>query len=260
MFRLTQRTRVATLVLAAAMILGLFVVAAQDAGRWFAGRRGGLDLRRIALTEAPTAVKEAAGVLRSSRVAYVMPQGNTTYILVSTGEFGAPVEQVEAVRQSDRSPAIQISLRSSPAGNRLLVLAITAAVEDPRMVRVALDGHPMSMLTNPDHVPLTALPDHGSLVLVAPENHVRVAGAAVEISGFAKVYDGRVSVQVFADGNGRVLGEAQEIPVAAASPDWGSFRTHVAFSVPPDVTQGYVLVYDRKGGTKVAVTVRFGSK
>ncbi len=254
------------LLLAALLAIGLLAFAAVHLVRWQREGRpvsqGDVAIRKITMAEAPTTVQEAASKLQTSRVAYAMPSGRYTYVIISTGPNGERLELAGAKRDPVLASMINVNTKSSSRGDRLIIAALDAQVADVRNIRVLVDGYPgmVPLLVNADSLPLTVLPDTGALAVVAPEYNVRVVGSSVEVSGFARFFGGRFNIQVFAAGKGRVLGEALEVRASAGAPDWGSFRVSVPVSVPQGVTEGVVLIYDNETGAKVSIPIRFGSK
>lgn len=262
--KLNGRRRVGVLLLAAlALGLAVFAATALRRSRHLSGSEtGAVEVRRIALTEAPWAVQEAAGQLGASQVGYAMPVGPVTYLIISTGESGERIDVVGAARDPEFKSWVNVDLRSNQSGERLLVLLMRAAITDQHSVRFWLDGHAgrIPALINPDHLPLVRLPDAGAMVLVSPASGARVTGAGLQITGYCRLQDGEFNVQVFAGGKGRLLGQALGLRAAGGAPDWGSFKVSVPVAVPPDVTDGVVLIYDLRSGAKSAVRVRFSSK
>jgi len=257
--------REAGVLLLAALMLGVAAVAATQFrhSRPQSGFEvGKVAVRRMAISEAPWAVQEAAGRLGTSRVAYAMSVGPVTYLVISTAETGERVEVVGAERDQEFKSRINVNLRRSPNGERLLVVLMQAAITDQQSVRFVLDGGSgrIPALLNPDGLPLVRLPDAGGLVLVSPESGARISGTGLQVSGFSRLVDGEFNVQVFAGGKGRLLGQAMGLRAAGGAPDWGSLRVNVPISIPPGVTDGVVLVYDLRSGAKSAVAVRFGGK
>lgn len=254
------------LVLAAVLAVGLLAFAAFHLIRWQRDgsplSQGDVSIRKITLAEAPSMVQEAAAKLQASRIAYAMPAGRSTYVIISTGPNGERLELAGARRDQVLSNMINVNLKSSSRGDRLILALVDATVADQRGIRVLVDGFPgmVPSLVNTDSLPLTVLPETGALAVVSPEYNVRVAGSSVEVSGFARFLSGRFNIQVFAAGKGRVLGEALEVRASAGAPDWGSFRVSVPINLPAGVSDGVVLIYDNDTGAKVAIPVRFGSK
>lgn len=218
---------------------------------------GGVPLSRIPLAQAPLQVREAAEKLSASRVGYVIPQGNQAYLVISTGPNGERIDVTGARRSGT---IIDIDVRSSSAGDRLIVALLKAPVTDLRMVQFHLDGYAAGIpaLVNTDNLPLMNLPDKGSIVIAAPIAQETVAGGQVQVSGFARIFEGQISIAVYSAGKGRVLGESKNVSAAIGAPNWGSFKVNIPYEVVKGLTDGAILVYDQDSGAKVAIPIRFG--
>lgn len=244
------------------LTLGLVAFAVLNVLRWHGGgtKQGDLALRRIALQDAPFAVQDVASKLAQSRAAMAIPQGSKTYVVIATGEMGERIDLARAERETSAT-GIAVHVRTSATGERLVVGVMNHTVTDVRTVRFLLDGlgYRIPAVINADDLPLVALPEKEALVLVYPLEGSRISGM-LQVSGFARVPGGRLSVQVFSAGKGRILGEVSDVYAAAGEPDWGSFRVNVPMEVPAQTTDGVVVVYDRATGAKLVVPVQFGSK
>lgn len=220
---------------------------------------GGITVTRIPLAQAPLQVREAAEKLAVSRVGYVIPQGETAYLIISTGNGGERVDVAGARRSGT---IIDIDVRSSSSGDRLIVAVLKAPVTDTRLVQFHLDGYAAAIpaLVNADNLPLRELPDKGSLVLISPVAQERVAGGTVQVSGFARIFEGQISIAVYSAGKGRILGESRNVSAAIGAPNWGSFKVNIPFEEVRGLTEGVVLVYDEDSGAKVAIPVKFGAR
>jgi hypothetical protein len=259
-----ERKRHLGLFLAALLALGLLAYAVVHLLRWQSGgeaKEGGITVRQIALNQAPMMVQDAAARLATSRVGYVMPMGDVTYLVISSGVMGERMVIVGARRAPD-SPLIAVRLGSATNGEPLIVAEMKASVSDPRMVHFELDNYTgvIPALINRDGLTLARLPDKEMLAMVGPQPNTRVMGNMVQVSGYARFPDGRVSIQVFSTGKGRVLGEATNVVVAALGPDWGSFRANVPLTLPQGTDEGVLLIYHPQSDAKVAIPVRFGAK
>lgn len=253
------------LALAATLALGLIIFAAVNLLRPGADQPRTSDsvaIRKITLAETPSMVQEAVDKLQASKIAYAIPQGRSTYLVISTGASGERLELAGARRDQVLTATININLKSSSRGDRLIIAKLEDTVVDVRNIRVLVDGFPgmIPALINLDSLPLTTLPDVGELAVVSPEYNVRVMGNAVQVTGYARIFNGRFNIQVFSAGKGRILGEALEVRAAAGAPDWGSFRVNVPVNLSVGVREGVVLIYDPDSGAKVAIPVYFGSK
>lgn len=261
-----DRKKHLAMLLAALVATGMLIFAGVHLARWVktgGDLKGGLSARRIPLRDAPAMVQSAAAHLMGSRVAHVIPMGEVTYLVVSAGTSGERLSLVGARRESAAgAEALRVDLKSDPAGDRVLIAVLNAGVVSARSVGVTIDGRMglVPRLINDDALPLSALPEFESLVVLFPQEGVRLAGSAVEVTGFARLPGGRLSIQLFTAGKGRSLGEEATVVASAGSPDWGSFRALIPANVPDGVTEGVVLVYDKESGAKVAIPVRFGSK
>lgn len=244
------------------LALGLVTYAVLHVLRWQQGpgkTEDGLTLTKVSLSQAPPAVQDAALQLRESRIGYVIPQGNMAYVIVSTGVGGEPVELAGAKKAG---AMIDVDVRSSGNGASLAVGLIKAPILDTRYVQFYLDGYPAAIpsLVNGHALPLTALPQKDAFAVISPREGERVTGSHVEVSGYARIFEGQFSITVFSAGKGRVLGELKNVAAATGAPNWGSFRTMVPIQVPAGVTDGVVLIFDEQTGAKALVPVVFGSK
>ena len=219
---------------------------------------GGLTVTRIPLAQAPLQVREAAEKLGTSRVGYVIPQGNISYLVISTGPAGERIDVTGARRSGT---IVDIDVRSSASGEQLIVALLKAPVTDTRLVQFHLDGYAAGIpaLVNTDNLPLMALPDKGSIAIAGPVGQERVAGGMVQVSGFARIFEGQISIAVYSAGKGRILGESKNVTAAIGAPNWGSFKVNIPYEVIKGLTEGVVLVYDQDSGAKVAIPVKFGT-
>lgn len=259
---MAQRKQHVVLLVGVVLILGLAGYAAFHLFRWSNGGAPGpgrVTIEKVPLAEAPAEVREAAQVLAPSKVGYVIPDGNAAYVIISTGPSGDKISVESATRAG---ALIDINLKSSSEGDRLIIARLDSPVADTRVVQFKLNGQAgvMPGLVNSHGLPLAALPTTGALVAVSPKPAERLMGATVQVSGYARLYAGTFRVAVFSAGKGRVLGEATAVVAATPAPNWGSFRINVDFEAPPGMTEGVVLIYDEESGAKVAVPVRFGTK
>jgi len=258
-----DRRRQLGLLLVGLLALGLVAFAVFSILRWMGGggvKPGGIAFKRIALSAAPQAVRDAAQQLATSRVGYAMPMGGVTYAIISTGAMG---ERVEVAGARQNGSLIELDVRSGgEKGDRLVIIEMKAAVADTRMVQFDLDGYPAMIpaLVNRDNLSLMALPDKEYLITVKPRQGDRVGTTAVDVSGYARIFEGQFSITVYTAGKGRVLGETQHVMAAIGAPNWGSFRAIVPVAVPPGITDGIVLLHDAETGVKLAIPVKFGSK
>lgn len=246
------------------LALGLIAFAVFHVLRWQAGgggKAGSIVVRRVTVAQAPMAVQEAASRLATSRVAYAIPIGDVTYLVISTGEMGERVEVAGARQDEAVSGLIHVDVTSSSAGERLLILEMRASVYDTRMVQFNLDGHAalLPALVNADGVPLMALPDKEFLVVAAPQPNTRIVGGVVQVSGYARIFEGQFQATVFSAGKGRVLGEAQ-VAASVGAPNWGSFRVNIPITVPQGITEGVLVLHDDQTGVKMIVPLHFGTK
>lgn len=258
-----DRRRLAQLVLVL-MGIGLVAYAAISILHWqkpgtIPDKNKGLMVRKIAMTEAPQSVQEAAAKLALSRVGYAMPVGDATYLIISTGDMG---ERIEVAGARSTGGLIEVDSRTTGNGERQVVAVLNTRVADQRSIQFNLDGHPavIPILVNVDDLPLVALPTKGSLALVNPVANARIQGGIVEIAGYARVFEGRFNITVYSDGKGRVLGEAKGVAAAAGAPNWGSFKLTVPVDLSSGATKGYVLVQDEDTGYKLLIPVQFGKK
>lgn len=244
------------------LALGLAVFAALNILKGGTGgppTPGGLTVTKIPLAKAPLPVREAAEKLGTSRVGYVIPQGNEAYLVISTGPAG---ERVDVGGAKRAGTMIDIDVRSDSAGERLIVALLKAPVADTRMVQFHLDGIAAGIpaLVNRDNLPLLPLPDKGSIVIGSPLAQERVAGGTVQVSGFARIFEGQISIAVYSAGKGRVLGESKNVSAATGAPNWGSFKVNIPYEVIRGLTDGVLLVYDEESGAKVAIPIKFGAQ
>jgi hypothetical protein len=259
----SDRTKQLGLMLAVIVGLGLMAFAAINLFRSHPGgggtAGGNVAVKRVALSEAPQSVREAAAQLAASKVGYVMPQGPMAYLIISAGPNGGGIDLAGAKRAGS---IIDIDVRSKAGGDRVVIGLLQAPVADTRMVQFHLDGEAAGIpaLINTDNLPLVSLPDKGGIVMVAPVTGERLAGTMVQVTGYARLYEGRFHATVYSAGKGRVLGESKSVVAATGSPNWGSFKVNIPVDVPQGMTDGVVLVYDEQTNTKVAVPVKFGSK
>ncbi|HYG56606.1 MAG TPA: hypothetical protein VD902_00865, partial [Symbiobacteriaceae bacterium] len=187
------------------LALGLITYAVLHVLRWQSGPgkvETGLTIQKISLAQAPPAVQDAAFQLRNSRAGYVIPQGNMAYVVVSTGTGGEAVDLAGARRSG---AMIDLDVRTSPSGAPLAIGLLKAPVVDTRYVQFYLDGRPavIPALVNGHALPLTTLPDKEFFALVTPREGDRAAGTFVEVSGYARVFEGQFSITVFSTGKGR---------------------------------------------------------
>ncbi|MDF2629880.1 MAG: Immunoglobulin-like domain of bacterial spore germination [Symbiobacteriaceae bacterium] len=254
-----NRTKHLGVILLVLLGLGLAAFAAFNLYWGGGGVKTGMGIARINITQAPLRVREAAQQLAASRVGYVIPDGEVSYLIISTGLGGERVD-VEGAKRS--GTIIDIDVRTSPTkGESLIIAKLNAAVTDARLVQFHLDGYAAGIpaLVNADNLPLVTLPDKESLVLVTPKAGDRVAGGMVQVSGYAKIFEANVSVAVYSAGKGRVLGQSN-VTAAIGAPNWGSFRINVPYEQVAGLAEGVILVYDDDSGAKLAVPVRFGEK
>jgi hypothetical protein len=216
---------------------------------------GGITVKKITLNAAPPQVRDAALKLATSRVAYTIPQGNVTYMIISTGTMGEPIDLAGASRSGS---LINVDVRTAGSGDRLIIAAMTAAVTDTRTVQYHLDqAANIPALINTDNLPLVALPDKGVLVIVSPTAGDKVGSGTVQITGYARVFEGQFTAAITAAGKGRVLGELRKGIAATAAPNWGSFKINVPYTAVSGITDGVVVVYDEESSGKATVQVRF---
>lgn len=259
-----ERKRQLALFLATITVLGLLAYAGLQINRWrSAGGSigGGLATGQISLRDAPEEVQAAAARLAPSRVGYAIPMGTTTYLIISTGSSGEMVSLVGAERIRGVPPKAVVNLRSNPGGQRMIIARVHGMPALPADITFAVDGRPGAIpaLVNRDGLPLVTLPEAGHLAVITPESNARLVGSTLEVTGYARLHSGRLSVQVFTAGKGRVLAESLTV-AAAAYPDWGSFRTRISVDVPPGSSDGVLLVYDPDSGAKAVIPIRFAGK
>lgn len=255
-----DRRRQLSILLATLLALGLIAFAVINVLHWYrGGAKAAEQLQRLQLHEAPMMVQEAAAKLSSSRAGYAIPFGNATYVVISTGPGG---ERIDLAGVKVEQNYVDINLRTSSAGERLLIAKLNRAVSDTRMVQFNLDGHfaLIPSLVNAHNLPLVALPDKQSFVITAPAAESRIMGNELQVSGYARVFEGQFSITVFSANKGRILGEVSAASAAVGAPNWGSFKVNVPLNLPAGITEGVLLVYDQESGAKVAVPIRFGTK
>ncbi len=259
-----DRRRHFGMLLAGLLALGLIAFAVINLLRWYGGgswQDGGPALRHIPLSEAPLSVQQAAARLAESRVGYAMPLGEVTYLIISTGSHGEQLV-LDGARQMEGSRYVDINLRSVTRGDRLIIAELEMPISDARMVQFNLDGYPAAIpaLVNTHGLPLVALPEKGSFAVVSPKAGVRLMGHTVQVSGYARIFEGRFNVAVYSVNKARPLGQATGVAAAVGAPNWGSFRANVPVQIPAHITEGIVLIYDEQTGAKLPIKVRFGSK
>lgn len=217
---------------------------------------GGVTVERIPLSQAPLNVREAAEKLSQSRVGFVIPQGNQAYLVISTGPNGERIDVAGARRSGT---IIDIDVRSGSAGERLIVARLLAPVTDTRLVQFHLDGYAAGIpaLVNADNLPLMTLPDKGSIVIASPVGQEAIAGGMVQVYGYARIFEGQITIAVYSAGKGRVLGESKNISAAIGAPNWGSFKVNIPYEVVKGLKDGSILVYDEDSGAKVAIPIKF---
>jgi hypothetical protein len=256
-----NRTKHLGVILLILLGLGLAAFAAVNILHWRGGgaKTGGMGIARITLAQAPLRVREAAQQLAASRVGYVVPDGNVSYLIISTGIGGERVDVAGAKRSGS---IIDIDVRSNATkGESLIIAKLNAPVTDARLVQFHLDGYAAGLpaLVNADNLPLVTLPNKEALVLVSPTAGDRIAGGMVQVSGYARIFEANVSVAVYSAGKGRILGQ-QNVTAAIGAPNWGSFKINVPYEQVAGLAEGVVLVYDNDSGAKLAVPIRFGAK
>lgn len=254
-----DRRRQLSILLATLLALGLIAFAVINVLHWYrGGAKAGDEIQRIQLHEAPMLVQEAAARLSNSRVGYAIPFGKATYVVISTGMGG---ERIDLAGVTVGQQYVDINLRSSSSGDRLIIAKLNRLVADTRMLQFNLDGHfaLIPALVNLDNLPLVALPDKQSFVVTAPLAESRIMGSMVQVSGYARTFEGHFSITAFSANKGRVLGEAH-VRAAAGAPNWGSFKVNLPLSLPEGITEGVLLVYDQETGAKVAIPIKFGAK
>jgi len=257
-----DRRRQFGLVLLVLLLSGLAAIAVVSALRWELGRLGStVAYRLIGLDNAPVVVQEAARQLKHSRVAYAVPVGSATYLIISAGDAGSGLE-LKAVRAGQPAGRLDVELGTRAKGERLILATIPTRPDDMAAVHFRLDGREgrLPALLNPDRVPLVGLPSEGGLVVQSLQPEATVTGGVVEVAGFARTGSGQISIQVFGDGVQVPLGELLRLKAATTAPNWGSFRAAVPVDVRHTVSHGVVLVYDPDSGTKAVIPVRFGHK
>jgi hypothetical protein len=218
-----------------------------------------MGIARVTLAQAPLRVREAAQQLATSRVGYVIPDGDVSYLIISTGMGG---ERIDVAGARRAGTIIDIDVRTNATkGEALIIAKLNAAVTDTRLVQFHLDGYAAGIpaLVNADNLPLVTLPDKEALVMVMPAGGDRIAGGTVQVSGYARIFEANVSVAVYSAGKGRILGQ-QNVTAAIGAPNWGSFKINVPYEQVAGLTDGVVLVYDNDSGAKLAIPIRFGSK
>lgn len=259
-----ERKRQLALLLATISILGLIGYAGFQIAAWrSAGGNigGGLTVKQISLRDAPEEVQVAASRLAPSRVGYAISMKGATYLVISTGSSGELVSLAGAERSQGIPTKVQVNLRASPNGHKLIIARIHGLGLSPAHVSFAIDGREGAIpaLVNQDGLPVVTLPLSEHLAVLAPEINARVVGGTIEVKGYARLHSGRLSVQVFSAGKGRILGESITT-TAADHPDWGSFRTRVQVEVDPSHREGVLLVYDPDSGAKAVIPIRFADK
>lgn len=259
-----ERKRQLALFLATIAILGLLGYASFQIAAWrSAGGSigGGLAVKQISLRDAPEEIQAAAAHLAPSRVGYAISTKGATYLVISTGSSGELVSLAGAERIQGVPTRVQVNLRASPGGHKLIIARIHGLGFTPAQVGFAIDGREGAIpaLVNHDGLPVVTLPNSEHLAVLAPEINARVVGGSIEVQGYARLHSGRLSVQVFSAGKGRVLGESVTT-TAADYPDWGSFRTRVQVEVDPSHREGVLLIYDPDSGAKAVIPIRFADK
>jgi len=259
-----ERRRQLAILVASVLAIGLLVFASVHVARWYRGGEASVQqgIRRIPLREAPMEIQEAAGRLASSRVAYAIARGATTYLIISTGIMGERIELGTSPLPTQQGAPFELNVRSSPGGERLIIAAVGSQSVNPNAIRYLLDGMPgrIPALINPDGLVPVTLPDEGGLVVTGPDPHAYILGNVIHISGFARLPSGRFQVQVLAAGKGRILGELKDAIASTGAPNWGSFRVSVPIEVPEGVTAGTVVVHDPVTGARVPIEVQFGRR
>lgn len=253
------KTLVATVVICAvALVVAALAVAAGDSKGPDKGPEKGQanGPRQIPLSGAPAIVRDAATTLSGSRIAHAITLDGATYVVISTGSEGERL-QVEGIRVEQG--AATVSLRRSPAGNSLYIGQIKPDLARDVALRVQIDGgETFPTLSNPDGLPVPALPPNTAFVVLSPKEGTQVGQPVVEVVGYARVGAAKVQASVYSPGKGRVLGHAEAVP-AAQAPNWGSFRLTIPVELPAGVKEGVVLVYEQESGAKVAIPVKFGA-
>lgn len=256
-----ERRKHLALMVGAVAALSLLAVAMIYLLRWYGGgtKSDEITLRKIPLYQAPMLVQEAAAKLARSRVGYVMQVGEVQYLVISSGEMGERLE-LKGAQKMQGKPVVGVQLSTGAAGERLLVAEIRPGVADPRLLRFDLDGRvgAIAALINLHGLPLVSLPDKEQIALVGPQPNVRVMGSMVQVSGFARVPDGRLQMQVLSAGKGQVLGEGKDVLTAAPGPDWGSFRVNIPLHLLSQEGEAVLMVYHLDSEAKIAVPIRYG--
>jgi hypothetical protein len=250
--------RLLGIILVALLGLGLVSFAVVHVIKWRTTKvppKPSSMIKVIKPSEAPLSVQEAAAKLAGSRVAYAIPMGRVTYLIISTGDMG---ELLEVAGAQVMGSSVNIKVGNSSTGNRLLVARLDMTVNDTRMLALQMNGQEAGIpwLVNVDQLPLVNLPDKATMVLTSPVEGSRLTGTTIEVTGYARILPGQFSVKVFSNGKGRVLGDAK-VTTAAGAPNWGSFKVSVSVAIPQTVTDGVVVLYDEARGTNLVVPVKF---
>lgn len=207
------------------------------------------------LGSVPEDVRQAAMVLKGSRVGYAIEKGSQTFLVISNGSSGNPVALVnaEGTPGTGFPTHVDVNLKSDSAGNRLLIAR--TPLTGPVIYHFGLDRVHAAIPTlfNPDNVPLVPL-DEAAGIAVVPPSAKGIDKGVIHVAGFARLAGGRLTVSV-TTAKGRVLGK-RSITAAAEYPHWGSFTADVVIDTQDLPDSGFVM-FEAESGAHVAVPIMF---